>query len=100
MLDVLLDSKAKAGKVAISKMGHDKNHVYVIVEVKDSYVLVVDGKTKTLDKPKKKNIKHIQMVDYIYDGFVTKKNNDLLRDEDVKRFIKIFIKEHFHPAYK
>ena len=100
MSDVSFDSEIQAGKVVISKMGHDKNHVYVVVEVNNSYVLVVDGKSKTLDKPKKKNIKHIQMVNYKYDELVTKENNDLLRDEDVKRFIKLFIKEHFHPAYK
>ncbi|MGN0341820.1 MAG: KOW domain-containing protein [Roseburia sp.] len=44
------------------KAGHDKNHYYLILEEGQEYVLLVNGTTKPLAKPKKKNKKHIQII--------------------------------------
>ena len=87
------------GSLVISKSGHDKNHVYVVMEVEGGFVYVVDGKIKTVDKPKKKNMKHIQMVNIKSDEIINKIDNKELRNEDVKRFIKLFKKEHPCEAY-
>ena len=43
------------GLFAISKAGHDKGNIYVIVREDNEYVYVADGVSKTLEKPKKKN---------------------------------------------
>ena len=50
------------GLFAISKAGHDKGNIYVIVREDNEYVYVADGVSKTLEKPKKKNKKHIQII--------------------------------------
>ena len=50
------------GNFAISKSGHDKGHLYVIIKTDDEYVYLVDGKIRTLSNPKKKNKKHIQII--------------------------------------
>ena len=50
------------GMLAGSKAGHDKNTVYVIIKEEAEYVYLVDGKIRTLAKPKKKNKKHIQII--------------------------------------
>lgn len=42
--------------------GHDKNHYYLILEEREEYVLLVNGTTKPLARPKKKNKKHIQII--------------------------------------
>ena len=42
------------GMLAVSKAGHDKGRLYVIIEIDDSYVYLADGRLRTLDKPKKK----------------------------------------------
>ena len=42
--------------------GHDKNHYYLILEEREEYVLLVNGTTRPLAKPKKKNKKHIQII--------------------------------------
>ena len=48
------------GKLVISNSGRDKNQMYVIVDnIDDSYYLLSNGKTKTIQMPKKKKIKHI-----------------------------------------
>ena len=87
------------GSLVISKSGHDKNHVYVVMEVESGFVYVVDGRLKTLDKHKKKNIKHIQMVNIKSDEILEKIDNKALRNEDIKRCIKLFKKEHKCEAY-
>lgn len=74
------------GMLAKSAAGHDKGTVYVIFAADDAYVYLVDGKVRTLDKPKKKKKKHIQIVKDKYD----------IRDIDdvrIKRILKDWKKE-------
>ena len=52
------------GEFAVSKAGHDKKHLYMIVNEDERYVYLVDGVNKTLEKPKKKNKKHIQIIHF------------------------------------
>lgn len=42
------------GMLAKSLAGHDKGKVYVIVDLDDTYVYLVDGELRKLDNPKKK----------------------------------------------
>ena len=42
------------GMLARSAAGHDEGKMYVIIAEDAAYVYLVDGKVRTLDKPKKK----------------------------------------------
>lgn len=57
----------KAGMLARSKAGHDTGKVYVIIEVDDTYVYLADGRIRTLERPKKKKKKHVQIILGEYD---------------------------------
>ena len=48
----------EAGMLARSKAGHDKAQMYIIKEVDDTYVYLVDGRIRTLGHPKKKKQRH------------------------------------------
>jgi len=50
------------GMLASSKAGHDKNTVYVILKEETEYVHLADGRSRTLERPKRKNRKHIQII--------------------------------------
>lgn len=50
------------GNFAISKAGHDKKKLYVIVAEDDEFVYLSDGRLKSVEKPKKKCKKHIQII--------------------------------------
>lgn len=50
------------GKFAYSKAGHDKGKLYVIISCEDKYVYLADGRYKTMAAPKKKSVKHIQII--------------------------------------
>ena len=76
----------EVGMLARSKAGHDKGHVYVILKVDETYVYLVDGKIRTLDKPKKKKKKHVQVI---FDKYEVSEIDDV----GVKRILKLFDKE-------
>lgn len=86
--------KTLTGLFAISKAGHDKNEIYVIVREEEEYVYVADGRLKTIEKPKKKNKKHIQIIkkeaiDLIRNE-VQVKNDRITNNEEIKRAIKLY----------
>lgn len=49
----------KRGTVVRSVSGHDSGSFYVVVSAADGFALIADGKLRTLEKPKKKNLKHL-----------------------------------------
>ncbi len=51
--------------LAISRAGHDKDTVYVVIDSDDTYVWLVDGKRRTLENPKKKKQMHVQMIKHL-----------------------------------
>lgn len=50
------------GKLAVSRAGHDKGTLYLIVGQEGNSVYLADGILKKYASPKKKNRKHIQPV--------------------------------------
>lgn len=81
----------KIGEFAKSKAGHDKEEIFIIINKEEEYVYLVDGKSRILDKPKKKKIKHIQVINKIDEELQRKlETNLILRDEDIKRAIKSY----------
>jgi len=82
------------GSIVISKAGHDKGEYFVILKSVDEYVYLMDGIHKTLEKPKKKNIKHVQCINYEDKNLINKNAmHELIINEEVKRAIKVFKKQ-------
>jgi hypothetical protein len=48
------------GTIVFSKAGRDKGKAMVILESDGEYLTLADGKTRSLQKPKRKKIKHVQ----------------------------------------
>ena len=79
------------GKFVTSKAGHDKTKLYVIIKEDSEYVYLVDGDLKTLDKPKKKSKKHIQIINKVDEAIQNKlETGQIIYDEDIKRAIKLY----------
>lgn len=81
----------RAGVFVTSKAGHDKNKLYIIIKADSEYVYLVDGKYKTLETPKKKNIKHVQIINKIEEALAAKiSKSETVRNEEIKRAIKLY----------
>lgn len=52
----------QTGGAVQSVQGRDRGKYYVVVEVRDGFVLVADGKTRKRENPKKKNVKHLRLL--------------------------------------
>ena len=81
------------GKLAISKAGHDKGKVYVIINEEEEYVHLVDSKIRTIENPKKKKNKHIQIIHLKDHDLMIEKENGTLTNEMIKRIIKMFLRK-------
>ena len=49
------------GCFAYSLAGHDKGETYIIIECNDEYAFLANGKNRTINNPKKKKLKHLQI---------------------------------------
>ena len=77
------------GCFATSIAGHDHNNIYVIIDADDEYVYLVDGKIRKGNNPKKKKLKHVQLIKRT-DDTIRGKNylKEGLSNEDIKYAIK------------
>lgn len=75
--------------LAVSSAGHDRKKLYVIIGEDDEYVYLADGRKRTVEAPKKKNKKHIQIIRKVRAG----RPDDGYRDLEIKRTIKMYQEE-------
>lgn len=73
----------RRGSFARSLAGHDCGSVFIILEETGEYVVLADGKSRTLEKPKKKKKKHIQVM---YPGKETL--SPAPTNEEIRRLIR------------
>ena len=78
------------GRFATSKAGHDKTQLYVVVAEDGDFVSLCDGRLKTIEKPKKKRKKHVQMINRTVNGELLQRlyENGRVLDEEIKYEIK------------
>ncbi|MCM1334138.1 MAG: KOW domain-containing RNA-binding protein [Bacteroides sp.] len=55
----------RKGMVVISRAGRDSGRAMAVVDIRDGYVFVADGKERRLEAPKRKNPKHLAKTDRI-----------------------------------
>ena len=52
----------RKGDLARSLAGHDRGNYFIILAEAGEYVILVNGVSRTMERPKKKNKKHVQVV--------------------------------------
>ena len=53
------------GRVVLSKSGRDKGYLLAVLQADGKTVLVCDGKERPIDRPKAKNIRHIEPTPFV-----------------------------------
>ena len=70
------------GLVVKASAGRDKDRFFVVTAVDDKFVYIADGKTRPLERPKKKNPLHL------------KATNTTAEDADTNRKVRRFLLEY------
>ncbi len=53
------------GQVVRSVAGHDSNEIFAVVGSDEKNVFICDGKERKVEKPKRKNRKHVEALPYV-----------------------------------
>ena len=84
----------RKGMLAISKAGHDKDSWYIVSELDQTQAFLVNGLNRTLDRPKKKKLKHLQPVNEVPEILQDKlQTGTPWTNEEIKRAIKLAKKD-------
>ena len=71
------------GTVVIAKAGRDKGKAFAVIEVLDARtVLIADGRSRPIERPKRKNVIHLQATGTTADCITT------------NRQLRIFLKDY------
>lgn len=78
------------GRVVYSKSGRDSKKYFVVIgTINEEYVYIADGSLRTIQKPKKKKIKHLTLS-----SLVSNEINDLvlsgeqISNSQIKKFLQ------------
>jgi len=52
----------KVSDVVVSTAGHDKGELFFVLEEDGTYAYLVNGKTRKIENPKRKKIKHLKVL--------------------------------------
>ncbi len=97
MTDIILNENA-VGSIVYSKAGRDKKRCFVIVGIDenaahDGFVYVCDGRLRKIENPKKKNLRHLEIVKTGGGVFTEKIINGKVADCELQNYIAAFESE-------
>ena len=75
------------GTVVKSLAGRDKGKLLAVMQSENSSVLVCDGKERPIDRPKSKNIRHIECVG------LSVTENDMRTNKALKKALRQFMQD-------
>ena len=76
----------KSEMLAVSRAGHDKVTLYVVLEDDGTYFWLADGKRKLLETPKKKKQMHVQVIRHLPDELLAQMQSITL-DAHVRKIL-------------
>ena len=81
----------RVGDIVVSICGHDMGEWYIVCEVCNEFVYLIDGKLKTILKPKKKKLKHVLQTKQNANQIAQKlTSKQYLQDAEVRKTLKFF----------
>ena len=98
------------GRVVVSKQGHDKGRWFVVMkDLDEKHVLIADGRTRLLEKPKKKQTKHLRWKPYLAESVAQgvaagedaarkPRQGMPLQNSDLRKGINAFMAQEWNPA--
>ena len=90
-----MQNNIKVGSVVKCTAGHDSGNYFVVIEVEDEFfVRLCDGKSRTLEKPKRKKIKHIKDTYIVLENIAEKLNaKAIVHNKNIQTALKSVLKQ-------
>lgn len=84
----------EVGQIVISKAGRDKQSAFIVVDVKDEFIYLVDGKLRKVENPKRKNKKHVQKTNTVNQEIKKSiENKEYLNNAYFRKAIESFLRK-------
>ncbi|MBR1634963.1 MAG: RNA-binding protein [Lachnospiraceae bacterium] len=81
--------------MARSLAGHDKDALYVVIGEDEADVILVNGKNRTMDSPKRKRKKHVQPIRHFPETVRSEvRSAERWTDDNVRKVIKLYEMAH------
>ena len=81
--------------IVTSLNGRDEGKIFIIIESKEGYSYIADGKHRRIDNPKKKNRKHLKLLYKAKGPIVTKiLDGDKVTNNELRRALAEFSPTH------
>lgn len=81
------------GRVARSLAGHDKGEIFWVVGAEGEFLLLCDGKTRRIARPKRKKLRHAEILtgeDTLHPTAEKLRRNEPVSDRELKRALTAF----------
>ncbi|EFG87599.1 hypothetical protein CLCAR_2774 [Clostridium carboxidivorans P7] len=88
----MLDSNSCIGKIVCSKAGRDKGKFFIILSVlDDKYVYICDGDLRTVERPKKKKVKHLNFTNSVAEEIRNLLiSNERINSATIRKFLQSY----------
>ena len=74
----------------VSKAGRDKGQLFYVIDTDEQYVYLADGKSRKLEKPKRKKRKHIEQIPRTESRIAEKiRNGDKVLNSELRRELAV-----------
>ena len=78
-----------------STAGRDQGKLFYVIGTEGVYVLIADGRERTLEHPKRKKLKHVRRVTRTESRVADKiKNGDKVLNSELRRDLAVFRRDH------
>jgi ribosomal protein L14E/L6E/L27E len=81
------------GRLVRSKSGRDKGRYYLVLAEERDRLYLADGRRRGIENPKRKNIRHIQIVHKVAADLMNNKDGNLPSDEEIRAALTHLMKE-------
>ena len=72
--------------LVVSKAGRDQGQLFYVIDADEQYVYLADGKSRRLEKPKRKKRKHIEQIPRTESRIAEKiRNGDKVLNSELRR---------------
>lgn len=79
------------GQFVKSKSGRDKDDFFIVIDMNEEYLFLVDGNKRRVEQPKKKKKKHVQITHTVADTICNKlSGGERVTNADIRNCLKDF----------